>query len=652
MQLVDQTLHWTTLLRCRLPHSRPLPANEYVPGFVDSFGSLFGVWVNDFQPGYLKDPIGFLTFAGPALPVSIPGLVGWSSFPASSEEVLYSKPENRHYDGGDDWRHYANPISGLLSLGQGSRRLRMFEHEHPVWHSKPGGRASTRGVGVDLLRRDTLIGTAFGTIMGGRNYATYNRFGVFVHPVFGDIRFQPKAGGTLPGAEWFLFIEDFCQYLEDVTGAGSFTYQYSGYASGIIEYRDIHWSTHYAADRAEIKLSYEMRHDARHFGNLLCSDTYKVTMTHGLKLLPAQPREFDLGDFTLSNMAEPFWSFTYDRVDSIDYVQIPDAYEGKWPRQSIQGMSNCSNQPLADLVVDRSGQNREPLGYRDFTSMVKERGVMRELEAFVTRNQYDIRATALFAAADAVTGYDISSNFVESLPDLPALLKIPAVLTSIGGDARSVLRGDLSRIGALARHLSEAYLAYIYGVSPTANDVRNLARVVQREMSARIDESEVLYGTFRYVFDENPIGSGTLSLVSRSKVVINGLSSLANLLLASRSVGVGLTLANLWDLVPFSFVADWFVNLGDRFQDIDDSVLLATLSPSYFVNSFTVRYSLSDDEKARYGLQLSSDPWFQVYMRDVSRYNPVPRDTSIDWRAPASLQKRLVSAGALIAVLS
>lgn len=652
MQLVDQTLHWTTHLRVRLPSARTKPANDYVTGFVDSYGSTFGVWVNDFAPGYLLDPIGYLSFAGPELPVSIPGLVGWSSFPASSEEVLYAKPADGHYDGGDDWRHYANPISGLLCLGQGSRRLRMFEHEHPVWHSKPGGRAATRGVGVDLLRRDTLINTAFGAIMGGRSYATYNRFGVFVHPVFGDIRFQPKAGGTLPGAEWFLFIEDFCQYLEDVTGSNSFTYQYSGYASGTIEYRDIHWTTHFAADRTEIVLRYVMRHDARHFGNLLCSDTYEVTMTHGLSLLPAQLREFELGDFTLSNMAEPYWSFTYNRVDSTDYVEIPDAYEGKWPRQTVKGMSNCSNQPLGDLVVDRSGQNREPLGYRDFTIAVKERSISRDLEAFVARNQYDIRATALYAAADAVTRYDISSNFVESLPDLPSLLKVPAVLASIGGDTRAILRGDLSRIGSLARNLSEGYLSYIYGVSPTANDVRNLARVVQREISARVDESEVLYGTFRYEFDENPIGSGTLSLVSRSKVVLNGLSSLANLLLASRSVGVGLTLSNLWDLVPFSFVADWFVNLGDRFQDIDDSVLLATLSPTYFVNSFTVRYSLSDIEKSRYGLQLSCDPWFQVYMREVSRYTPVPRDTSIDWRAPASLQKRLVAAGALIAVLT
>lgn len=134
--------------------------------------------------------------------------------------------------------------------------------------------------------------------------------------------------------------------------------------------------------------------------------------------------------------------------------------------------------------------------------------------------------------------------------------------------------------------------------------------------------------------------------------MLNGLSPLPELLIGAGGVGLKPTLANLWDLVPFSFVADWFFNLSDRYADIDSSILLHLISPSYYVHSYTVTYVPTPKEKEQAGLGIMSSVYGKRFTREISRINPIPRETMIDFRAPPSLQKRLVSAGALLAVLA
>lgn len=44
---------------------------------------------------------------------------------------------------------------------------------------------------------------------------------------------------------------------------------------------------------------------------------------------------------------------------------------------------------------------------------------------------------------------------------------------------------------------------------------------------------------------------------------------IADVLRKMSDFGIGLELSNVWDLVPYSFVVDWFVNVGDLFEAID-----------------------------------------------------------------------------------
>jgi hypothetical protein len=254
-----------------------------------------------------------------------------------------------------------------------------------------------------------------------------------------------------------------------------------------------------------------------------------------------------------------------------------------------------------------------------------------------------------------VTKLDIDSNFFESIPELASYLRIAGLGSKALLDLRSVLKGDVTRLLSLLRDISEGYLTFIYGVKPLASDIENVANLMKGEILARVRTSQVARGSFSYVFDEtytSEIGKGKLSLLTSSKVVINGLSNFADVFIGLGQIGLKPTLSNLWDLVPLSFVADWLTNLSQRYSDIDNSLLLHALSPAYFVHSYKLRYTPSREDVRLAGLSIDSDPWFQVYTRHVSRIAPIPRTTEIDFREAPSLSKRLVSAGALLCVLA
>jgi hypothetical protein len=109
--------------------------------------------------------------------------------------------------------------------------------------------------------------------------------------------------------------------------------------------------------------------------------------------------------------------------------------------------------------------------------------------------------------------------------------------------------------------------------------------------------------------------------------------------------GVYPGLVNAWDMLPYSFVADWFVQFGDLFEDVD-----TYLDQKYY---FPVEYVVMS-EKWEYGVPITSlvpglpasgVVEFSYYVRWITRELPLP---SVSLPAESLFSKHWTEATALV----
>lgn len=58
-----------------------------------------------------------------------------------------------------------------------------------------------------------------------------------------------------------------------------------------------------------------------------------------------------------------------------------------------------------------------------------------------------------------------------------------------------------------------------------------------------------------------------------------------------KAYGFKLNAVNAWDMIPYSFVVDWFLHVGDILQKFEDADMMYQLTPLNFWNTFVTRYN-------------------------------------------------------------
>lgn len=122
--------------------------------------------------------------------------------------------------------------------------------------------------------------------------------------------------------------------------------------------------------------------------------------------------------------------------------------------------------------------------------------------------------------------------------------------------------------------LSNLYLQWHFGVDPLVKDVQGAAAVLTDQFpSKRLSGSSQEY-LQHLVYADDPANPGTYSedrwdmrVRTRQGCVVHITNP--NLALANQ-LGLLNPAALAWEIVPFSFVADWFVNVGDWLQGFSD----------------------------------------------------------------------------------
>lgn len=262
----------------------------------------------------------------------------------------------------------------------------------------------------------------------------------------------------------------------------------------------------------------------------------------------------------------------------------------------------------------------------------------------VDKDFFDISASALFSTVDAFKqseGY-LGTNVLQNLAKLPnissALPKIKEAVDLLGSLARKDLSLhtlkdilDLSTQTILQHDFEwRPYHDLLFKYLPEMiSTLHNLGKTSNRATG---------YGSFSFKMT-NQLGRKEVTLLTRTKLVMDTSSSgLLSAVLGIDALGLLPKASNVWDLIPFTFVVNWFTGVGEALRRAEYSLLLATI-PAYFVHTYTISSPLSSDELEILKTSSFDDQpaTLRLYYRDISLYTPYPRDSKFGFGIPTGL---------------
>jgi hypothetical protein len=186
------------------------------------------------------------------------------------------------------------------------------------------------------------------------------------------------------------------------------------------------------------------------------------------------------------------------------------------------------------------------------------------------------------------------------------------------------------------------FLAVNYGILPTISDIQEIIGAFKKALPY-IDKHG--YRTYNAVHqDSKELGDLSHSLEQRIKIAIENEDSDFNALAQKvESAGFALTLENVWDLIPYSFVIDWFVDIGGFLERCDarmrlmrQKVIYSTMSSKHTLTRKLIPTSL---------YPISGTVSLVRYQRWTIDHSPVP---PLSPSSKITVSNHWLEAGALI----
>lgn len=191
--------------------------------------------------------------------------------------------------------------------------------------------------------------------------------------------------------------------------------------------------------------------------------------------------------------------------------------------------------------------------------------------------------------------------------------------------------------------LADNYLTVKYGILPTVSDIKNIVEAFKK-LGPYLDKNGfATYGSVR----TNTLNGDDYYIVKEQRVKLaidnddEGLTALFNTL---ESWGGFPTFQNLWDLVPYSFVIDWLIDVGGLLERVDMRLRLLRLGIRYVTMSrkLTVVKTVQPSVTA----PLSGALTLVRYHRWVSDQCPVP---PLSLQEGSGISNHWLESGALLA---
>jgi hypothetical protein len=274
----------------------------------------------------------------------------------------------------------------------------------------------------------------------------------------------------------------------------------------------------------------------------------------------------------------------------------------------------------------------------------------------------DIRASSFLSSADALNKHllALSTNHIQTLQKLSSVIDLLPELVRLPSLIARLKNGDLTVLKELIDYISGEILRNRFAQAPAARALKELGESDIQSVLNSLAKSYTytIYGDFEYEIPhaQNPYSDGKLLLVTRSKISLTqDLSTMMESILMANSVGLLPTLSRLWEIVPFSFVVDWFTGMNKRLKLVDTQLAYMMFRTNWCLHSYRLSYYPSQAALADFGLSnvyrgsFFSPPekpfHISAYYREKSGYMPRLRDSRFDFLAASGTNP--VTAGAL-----
>lgn len=327
-------------------------------------------------------------------------------------------------------------------------------------------------------------------------------------------------------------------------------------------------------------------------------------------------------------------TFTYD-------FSVAGPWTGDMHQENQGTGDNLRSGPFLMTYPIPSAEAEHDQAYRAHLNILLN-GPLGSFRKAVMDSWDDIVPSAMFSTVDAfkeAEGY-LGTNVLQNLQKLPGIASsLPQVVEAVSVLGK-IARRDLSfsTFKEILDLATSTVLQANFEWRPYHTIVVQYLPEMASSLSSLgdITKNSIGYGSFRHQIS-NDLGRKEVTLLTRTKLVMDASpSGLLSALLGYDALGLLPKASNLWDLIPFSFVANWFTGVGEALRRAEYTLLLAGI-PAYFVHTYTITSPLTSEELDTFETSNSGDvaASLRLYYRDITLYSPVPRDSRFGFGLPS-----------------
>lgn len=220
---------------------------------------------------------------------------------------------------------------------------------------------------------------------------------------------------------------------------------------------------------------------------------------------------------------------------------------------------------------------------------------------------------------------------------------------NIAADGLALLNSIRSlNFGSTLKEISDVYLSYSFGAPGAIKDTQNLVNDISKALTEvkRLSAYSKYKGQARTsVMDIPWLGKRATGEFSLTAYLNNYDDGIMKLMTDLNSWNLYPSASNLWNLVPLSFVIDWFVNVQENLERFDYTYWREYYSVHACILSSKFKTTTSWDPTTTPGLGGQVD--ISLYTRSVQRELPVPM-VDLDLSLPTSVHQFITGAALVV----
>jgi hypothetical protein len=229
-------------------------------------------------------------------------------------------------------------------------------------------------------------------------------------------------------------------------------------------------------------------------------------------------------------------------------------------------------------------------------------------------NAIKVASTAAWRDA-AAHDADILTDIAEIGQTIRMIRDPLSAVRGLTSAINSTKRSTSAKFGAAGQTARDLWLQYRYGIRPAVKSVNGIIEAMTKQRGKRRQTYRGKYNLFKNDSVASVGGNWSTQFPildnSSDEVIIRAGILMEEAVEISTSLGLDASgmLAVPWEIVPFSFVADWFINVGDFLQSLQPYLTKHPLATWYTLTRTQTRiWKISGPASATAGWSIERQP--------------------------------------------